>query len=93
MSSKVENKLRALEKRVKELERIESEQNKFLKGWSDYFEKRDKRDEERDQAIRDLCEILGDLKKIGKSKTLSKFLKETNKRQERGREAQKRYID
>jgi len=89
---KLEKRLRSLEKDVKELKRIETEQNKFLKSWDRYFEARDKKDEERDKATKELCRILGNLQKIGKSKALNKFLREASEFQERGRRASEEYV-
>ena len=89
---KLEERLRNLERDNKELKRVQEEMSKFLKGWSDYFEKRDKKGEMRDKAIAELIEIFGSVQKIGKSKALKKFLKETNEFQERGRKASKEYV-
>lgn len=95
----LEKRLRKLEKDAKEFERVQNEMSKFLKGWSDYFEGRDKlnrirdkKNEERDGAIGEVVRLLESVQKIGKSKALRKFVKETNKLQERGKEASKRYV-
>ena len=84
--------MRRLEKQVKELKSFETEANKFLGSWNRYFEARDKKDEERDKAINDLCELLGKVQKLGKSKPLKEILEEANRRQKRGREIQKSYV-